>query len=69
MFGTKTAETDAGPVTHSGPVKVLKLNLKLEKDEAELASWLSLGWKLSSTEAVSVNGTTLFILAFLERRR
>lgn len=71
MFGSrvdeKTVPDQDHPLRHSGASKVLKLDFKPEKAEAELTRWVAAGWTLRSTEAVLLNGQTVFVLAFLER--
>lgn len=72
MFGTKTAENDpiiptSGGCSDQKNVKVLKLDFKPSKVEEQLAVWVDQGWTLKSTEMVSVGGTTMFLLAFLDR--
>lgn len=68
MFGTKTQTTAQDVFDHRGPVRVLKLDFNPEKAEEALSAWLAGGWTLKSTEAVAINGQTVFILAFLERK-
>lgn len=64
MFGTKTAEPEVRPPL-AGVVQVLKLDVKPEKAQELLSHWLEHGWELRSTEAVQLNGQTVFVLAFL----
>lgn len=66
MFNNKRESPP--PSAYPSDLRVLKLDIKPEKIEQELAEWIEAGWDLESTEAVQVDGHTLYILAFLRRR-